>query len=236
MTHFLDSRFTKLAALPALVATLAFAASNAAAKGLDELSQGNPSAAGADGLEGDGGEGGIAKAPPPPPTEFSKKVAGNMSVATSFGWLMASKSKGEWKGGGGMTDLTIAYKVATLSATMTADGTYRYAPMAVSGTEDDHSYRGVWEAHYFGGRMRYALRPNLSAVGSGELGYVMVHVTPVDGLPEEDEAGKSGVSIALGGGADWQIFEPGFTVGPRLNVGFGSFTTVQVSGAATFVF
>jgi hypothetical protein len=207
------------------------------AKGLDELSQGNPETAeGAAATGGEGGAAAAAKPIPPPSTPTSKAVAGNLSVGTSFGWLMASKSKGEWKGGGGMSDVTVAYKVATLNASMTADGTYRYAPMAVSGVEDEHSYRGMWEAHYFGGRMRYAMSPTLTAIGSGELGYVLVYMRPTDGLPQEKKHEANGVSIALGGGADWQLFEPGFTVGPRLNVGFGSFTTVQVSGAATFVF
>ncbi len=211
------------------------------AKGLDELSQGNPDsdAAKEEGADGKaGGEGGESAAKAETPmvkSASSKAISDKLFMGTSFGWVKAAKSGGTWQGSG-MSDLTIGYKVANLSSVMSLAATYRYAPVAVSGTEDDQSYRGVWESHFFGGKLNYSLGSTLSAVGSAELGYVQVHVKPTDGLVETAKASKGGGQLALGGGADWQMIDKACTVGPRLYLGVGSFTTVQIAGAIGFMF
>ncbi len=207
----------------------------ALAKGLDELSQSNPEDAAAP-AEG-AGEGDAAKAKTPTMTQSatSKALADKLLLATSFGWVSASKSKGDWQGSG-MTDLTIGYKLAALNAQMSLAGTYRYAPVAVSGVEDDASYRGVWETHFFGARMNYAMSPTMAIIGSGELGYTQVHLKPTDGQEQVTKHEAGGGQVALGGGADFQLFEKGMTVGPKLVLGFGSFTTIQVAGSVGFLF
>jgi len=226
-------------------------ASLASAKGLDDLSNNNPEAAEGEGDaaapagEGNGegeekgegkpdaGNGEAAK----PQRALSKTLSQNLSIATGFARVIASKSTGDWESNG-MTDLTVAYKLSSLSKIMNLHGTYRYAPVAVSGTEDEHSYRGVWEAHMFGARVAYQVSQTLTALGSAELGYVASHLTAIDGLDpvvKKHEAG--GAIFAVGGGADWTIGEKaGFAGGPRLFAGFGSFTIIQIGGALSFLF
>lgn len=225
-------------------------ASLASAKGLDDLSNNNPEAAEGEGEgaapagegegegeakegKGAGGKGEAAK----PQGALSKTLSQNLSIATGFARVIASKSTGDWESNG-MTDLTVAYKLSSLSKIMNLHGTYRYAPVAVSGTEDEHSYRGVWEAHMFGARVAYQVSQTLTALGSAELGYVASHLTPIDGLdPVVKKHEASGATFAVGGGADWTIGDKaGFAGGPRLFAGFGSFTIVQIGGALSFLF
>lgn len=209
----------------------------ALAKGLEDLSQQNPESEVAPGDEDKkpADEGGEAKqAAPMVQSATSKALQDKLSLTTSFGWVKASKGKGEWKGSG-MSDLTVGYKFAAVSPTMSLDGTYRYAPVAVSGVEDDVSYRGVWETHFFGARLHYAMG-STTVVGSGEVGYTMVHTKPVDGQEQVKKAEAGGGQVALGGGADFHVIDKNMTAGPRLILGFGSFTTIQVAGAVGFLF
>ena len=210
-------------------------ASRLHAKGLDKLSENNPEndeeAADAEKPAEDA----AAAATPMVQSDSSKAIAGKLWIATSYGWVIPSRSEGDWKGSG-MSDLSIGYKILPMSATMSVDGTYRYAPVAVSGDVDGHSYRGVWETHYFGGRFNYGLSSTLTAVGTAELGYVLVYLTPTDNLELDAKHEGNGAALALGGGVDWQLFEKGAALGPRLNVAFGSVSTIQVSGAVTFLF
>ena len=218
-------------------------------KGLDDLSDQNPEVKaegeGAPAVEGAGattGEENVAPAAAEPTATNQAPVANNTALAnkltfsTSFGWVYASRSKGEWRGSG-MSDVSVGYRYLTMSPKLSVVGTYRYAPVNVVGEVDGHSYRGVWESHYFGSKADYKLNPKTVLTGGLEAGYVLVYLTPTDGLETEKKHEDNGVSISLGGGADYSITDNGtFTVGPRINAGFGSFTTVQVSASAGFMF
>lgn len=218
----------------------------ATAKGLDALSENNPENA-ADAKDADKSDGddegdaqdhkdAKAEAAPMAKSASSKAIAGNLFLSTSFGWIKSSRSTGTWRSSG-MSDVLIGYKVATLSPAMTVAGTYRYAPIGVSGELDSHSYRGIWEMHNLGGQANYTVTPSITALGSAELGFVSAHMHATDGLPGDDKAAAGGVSIGLGGGADYYIGEKSTSsIGPRLRVGFGSFTTVQVAGAFNVLF
>lgn len=216
-------------------------ADHAAAKGLEQLSNGNPEAQGSDAASSEKGEKGDKKTEekaeaPLEKGAMSKTIAGNLFLATTFGWVKASKSSGSWASSG-MTDVTVGYKVMPINAAMNVSGTYRYAPMAVSGTEDKRSYRGIWEGHYVGGLLNFAVKDSLNAVGTAELGYVASHLTSIDGMGTDAKHEKGGVSVALGGGADFAVGEKNTaSVGPRLRLGFGSFSTFQLAGGFNFLF
>ncbi len=224
-----------------LAGLLMAVASVATAKGLDSLSSSNPDSAeegdkGDKHAKGDGDQGEKADAAPKVKSAASKSVGGNLFMSTSFGWINASRGSGTWRSSG-MSDVLIGYKVATLSPTMSVAGTYRYAPIGVSGEEGLHSYRGVWEMHNFGGMLNYVVNPSIAAIGTAEVGYVAAHLHSTDGLTEDPKAEKGGVSVGAGGGADFSIGEKNtVSVGPRLRLSFGSFSTVQLAGAFNFLF
>lgn len=170
------------------------------------------------------------------PVSYAGPLHQKLSFATSFGWIKASRSKGNWRGNG-ISDLSIAYRYLEISTILSLSGTYRYAPINVVGEQDDHSYRGVWETHYFGTKADYKLNPKTNLTGGLELGYVLTYLTPTDGLETEKKHEENGVSVALGGGADFLISENwAFSAGPRAYAGFGSISTFQLGASAGFMF
>ena len=135
-----------------------------------------------------------------------------------------------------MSDLTFGYKLPMAMGGAEIYGTYRYAPVVVAGEVDANSYRGVWDFHYFGGMGVFAMQ-GFDVVGTFEIGYGLVYLDSVDGIELEGEHEENGVSVALGGGADWEVLgEKGFRVGPRLTAGFGGFTTIQFGAGVTYMF
>lgn len=164
-----------------------------------------------------------------------RTITETMYLSTSFGWVTPSRSEGDWRGAG-MSDITLGYKLPVSLGDASLYGTYRYAPVAIAGKIDSNAYRGVWDMHYFGGLGSFALS-GLDLIGTFEIGYVLVYLDSVDGIDLEPEHAESGVSVALGGGADWEVLgEKGFKLGPRMHLGFGGFTTFQFGAAATFMF
>lgn len=199
------------------------------AKGLGEISTQNP-----------------ATQPPPKPvaesgipapaSALSQSMAGQIFIGTSTGFVSVSKSSGDWRSGGGTTDIFVGYKVANFSPEIPVIGTYRYSPVAVSGTEKGYEYRGVWETHYFGARGNYTLTPDMIAYGGAELGYTLIYLQPLDGSVQNIKAEDNGVALALGGGLDYKMLENRLSVGPRLHLGFGSTSIYQLSASASFYF
>src|SRR5690349_1582542 len=107
----MSMRTLKLMSFLSLVAVSGLAQ----AKGLDELSQDNPDSEIGAGDEDKGsqatGEGAKSTAPMVK-SETSKALTDKLFVGTSFGWVKASKSEGEFTGGG-MSDFTVGYKFAS---------------------------------------------------------------------------------------------------------------------------
>jgi hypothetical protein len=165
----------------------------------------------------------------------ARTVTEKMYLATSVGWVSASRSEGEWKSAG-MTDVTFGYLLPVAMGKASLYGTYRYAPIVVAGEIDGNSYRGVWDIHYFGALGAFDMG-SFDVIGTAELGYALVYLDSVDGLEVDSDHEENGVSFVIGAGADWELLEDkGFKVGPRLNAGFGGFTTVQFGAHATYMF
>lgn len=170
------------------------------------------------------------------PVSYAGPLHQKLGIATSFGWIKASKSKGNWRGNG-ISDLAIGYRFLDISPVLSITGTYRYAPINVVGEEDDQSYRGVWETHYLGTKADYKMNTKTNLTGGMEVGYVLTYLTPTDGLEAEKKHEENGVSVTIGGGSDFLISENGaFSAGPRLYIGFGSISTIQLGASAGFMF
>jgi hypothetical protein len=230
----------------ALGLTFGFLATHAWGKGLEELAEKNPETAppepeeaeaSAPGEKDEGVEGKTGdEAAPKAPSAASNAIKGKAFIFTSIGWVRAGQSGGDWSSNG-YSDLGFGYQILTFSESLKLSATYRYNPIAVTGTLNDHSYRGVWETHNFGGLLRLGLPNRLSTVASCELGYLRSHLSPTDGLPAESSAVKHGVALTLGGGGDYKVSESGeFTIGPRLYVGFGAAKIMQFGLTAGFGF
>lgn len=231
--------------------TVIFGSSRVMAKGLGELSEAHPSRENDATDDGDEAEdqGAPAKSAgaaheveskesaSPVSAEksvLSKALSGRLSIGTSYGWIFGSRSTGSWNARGGMSDVTVGYRVLKIGKNYDGIGTYRYAPISVTGRQGGQSYRGIWETHFAGFKVSRPLKGALIH-GSFELGYVASHVQPTDDLPERTGIQVGGVSAVLGGGADFKVLES-VLLGPQINLGFGSTRTVQVAGAANFLF
>jgi hypothetical protein len=202
------------------------------AAGLDDLSNANPENTEQESDE----EAKTDEAEGAPAAEAEAKANRPLSdmlyLSTSYGWVSAALSEGDWNSSG-MSDFTVGYKVANMGFDVFA--TYRYAPMALAGSANDQAYRGVIEVHNFGGLGLWKIKDGLTAVGTAELGIAVVSLDSTDGLIIEEDLEATGAVLSVGGGADWKMGEK-FNAGPRLYVGAGSATVIQLSGQATFFF
>lgn len=165
-----------------------------------------------------------------------EKIKGKLSIETSFGWVSAKMSEGDWKSAG-MSDITLSYFIKKHADKFDLFGTYRFAPMDMAGNVDNQSYRGVAEIHNFGGRAHYTASDKLRYLGSAELGYAMVSLDSLDDQPVEDKHRKNSVVVTAGGGADWKALgDYDLAVGPRLYATFGNISAFQLSAAASLKF
>jgi hypothetical protein len=198
-------------------------------KGLDQISSQNP-----------------ANQPPPTPvpesgvsqptSAFSQSLSGRAFLAVSTGFVKASKSNGTWRSSRGISDIFFAYGIPELSQDIPIYATYRYTPVSVSGTEKGHEYRGIWETHALGAFGKHPLQPHLDAIAGAELGYILVHLKPLDSLEEDKEAEKNGITFTILGGLEYKLLEEKLAVGPRLHLGIGTTQIYQLAISTGFYF
>lgn len=169
------------------------------------------------------------------PSEMSAKLADKIFLGLDLGFARAKASEGTWTSGssGG---LMAGYQLKeSFLGKNPLYLTGHYAPINVTVTKNTQSYRGVLEGYLIGGYVPYTLKNNLRAVGVAEFGFVKGHfhsnLTYDNPSPPKD----SGVLLAVGGGVEW-LFLNKIAVGPRLNLGFGSFQTLQLALASEFFF
>ncbi len=175
----------------------------------------------------------------PPESAISKSLVDKLFVSTSaFRILSASGSDGKWRAGGA-SDVMAGYKlpwsIPGMAETVQLYGTFRYAPVGISITSSDYSYRGMAIGYYFGALGCYEIKSNLCILGGAELGYIVVNLNDLDYYEKKPSLGN-GVNFGLNTGANWKILNKKLGVGPRLYLAFGRLSTVQIGGGASFVF
>lgn len=169
---------------------------------------------------------------------WNEYIVNKLAVATSFGLSDVRNGSENWRGSG-MSDIFFTYDLGISLFGGGLFGTFRYAPMDVAPQVfqdgQDQAYTGVIEHYLAGAEYRMLLGEEFWAVGDAELGLVFTHLNDQVGLPDEKQPEDTGFLLNVGGGLDWQLLKK-FRLGPRLRVGLGSFTTIQLSGHATFAF
>jgi hypothetical protein len=161
----------------------------------------------------------------------SKAIEDKLVLGTGLGWISLSGEGGNWNAGF-HSQLFMTYALPVNVAGFALAGSFRYLPLDVTPKIDKNSYRGVVEGLMFGaeGRMKVTAPTNMAYVATAELGYMKTSLDPSDDLAKISSHGKSGVSLAVGGGADW-TFLGKLAGGPRVRLGFGSYSMFEVSGA-----
>jgi hypothetical protein len=161
----------------------------------------------------------------------SKAIEDKLVLGTGLGWISLSGQGGNWAAGF-HNQLFMTYALPVNVAGFALAGSFRYLPMDVTPKIDNNSYRGVVEGLMFGaeGRMKVTVPTNMTYVATAELGFMKTSLDPADDLAKVSSHGKSGVSLAVGGGADWTFLSM-LAGGPRVRLGFGSYSMVEISGA-----
>ncbi len=180
----------------------------------------------------------VAEKTAPEAPKIKSKLKDKVELATSFGWINTSKEGNDWRSSG-VSDFTVSYKVDKVKIkSQPIMATFRYAPVEVAPQiEKDgekQEYKGVIEGYHFGASHRYPLKKKLAVISSAELGLLNTSLKgqfAASDSPPDD----FGAQLSIGGGADWQLLE-GFFLGPKLIVGVGTHTSIQLSGLASFAF
>lgn len=157
------------------------------------------------------------------PSKVGAALSGRLQLATSFGWVSASKSEGDWNASGS-ADIALLYKlpIKKLSSKMGLWMGYHYNPISVSGKQENHSYRGVWEIHALSTQFNYALSDQIILNSGLDLGYLKSALESTDGLPEESSHNKSAFSAAIDFGCNWLLMEKNaLAIGPKISAAFG---------------
>lgn len=173
--------------------------------------------------------------PKPERSEASKSLDGKLYVGTSLGVTTITGAKGEWSGGG-TSDIMAGYKLPiTVMDKLGVWGTFRYQPISATLLADHQSYRVVVHSYGFGGQAKFAVMPLLTATANAELAYCAMNLHSVDGFNPDSSLSKGGVRMVVGGGAEWTFLEK-VLVGGRVNVGSGSYTTMEMAATVAMMF
>ena len=167
-------------------------------------------------------------------SEISKKISEKLFITTALGVGSLSKGGEQW-GSGLNTQILIGYYLPFDIAGFPISAHYRYMAFDVTHEYKDHSYRGVVESHMFGASGWLRLGESMVVLAGAELGMFLAHNRTLDQYPKDKAVDDSGFGLALFGGTNWRFLEK-IDLGPRLRVAFGSFTQVEIGGAASFIF
>lgn len=176
--------------------------------------------------------------PSPVLSKTSLYLRNRLFVAAGLGWVTLKKESRSWRSGGA-SDLQVSFDVQhpVMGAAILA--TFRYAPVEMAPrlrtSSLNEEYKGVAEFWMLGGEARYSLNERVEAIAIAEFGLATVHLIDLVDLADEEQPEKSGAEFIVGAGADATILG-GLRAGPRLRIGFGSFSKVQLSAQLTFVF
>jgi hypothetical protein len=159
-------------------------------------------------------------------------------ISTSFGWAGLSNDSDSWNANGA-SDITLSYRLPMKVIGEAMYATFRYAPMSVAPTltkdGEKFFYTGAVDAYHFGANTVFRIRDRITALGSAELGYLASTLKDEMGIAGHEPPDVSGVNLTVGGGADYELL-PGFDIGPRLYLGFGTFSSFQFGANAAFAF
>lgn len=161
---------------------------------------------------------------------------GIVRLWTSFGPASLSVDGNDYNVGGA-SDITLGYKV--LEKFLGSKGlwsTLRYAPFASIVEVDEVEYTGVMDGIFVGVYADYKVPSDKwSAYATAELGGFLADLEDSTGVLKPDAPSGFFSGLTLGGGANYEILEK-FWFGPKLSLGFGGFTSWQLSLSGSFNF
>ena len=226
---------------------LLFQAALVAGRGMDSLSPGISAREGLPAPESRGhqkparasapsGAGNIS--PPQPDNGSGPLLSNRLFASTGLGIAQLKKDSDDWRAGG-FGELQLSFDSGFAILGMQVLATIRYLPLDVSPNISQGGFRqeytGVVEFWLLGAELRTASEANVQLVISTELGLSLVHLVDQVEFDAGDQMDHSGMAFAVGGGVDFAVQDK-ITAGPRLQIGFGSFSRIQLGAHLTFAF
>lgn len=161
-------------------------------------------------------------------SQFSKRLAKRLSLATSLGWAVVKPSTGSWSGIGA-SDITARWRESRKADLMFMI-TARYAPMTGVWRVDQRDYDTTLHGMYFGVELQKPIESmGAPTIKTGlELGYVMVHAAPQDKAEADSKVKGGKINLAVSGGADWDILGGKIKVGPFVRAHLAGFSVARI--------
>lgn len=166
----------------------------------------------------------------------SKSLEDRLSLGLSYGIVTVPNAKvGEVNAFGG-SDVFLQWRVYKSSeGTRSSRVTLRYLPIDSEATIAGQSYHAIIEAYYGGWTYEWLVSQSLSVFAGIELGYLQVNMESEDRFPVSDASEANEFAYGLTTGLDWLVMQK-LKLGPKINVGFGSYQIAQYAGAVSLLF
>ena len=168
------------------------------------------------------------------PSELSKKLADRLALGTGILWTAVSSDKADWHAGFSST-LHIAWRMhKLLNDRLALFFTGQYQAVDTVTKLDTDQYRGAIQTISIGPKGAYDM--NSYAINFSLLaGYSFTNLEPIESSESNSELEKKGFDTSLSVGASWKV-RPKLAVGPVIQLGFGTFSTIRGGVNASFVF
>lgn len=168
------------------------------------------------------------------PSALSKKLADRLHIGTGILWTSVSAEKAEWHASFTST-MHLSWRMSKLLNDRLAvffTGVYQ-AVDTVSKLDTDQ-YRGAIQTLSMGPKGVYDM--NSYKIHFGLLaGYSFTDLEPIESSVINTELEKKGFDLSLSTGTSWNV-RPKLELGPMIQLGFGTFTTIRGGVNASFVF
>lgn len=151
------------------------------------------------------------------------KWDGLIRVSTSYGLASLKIDDNDYKIGGA-SDFKVSYKFSNSLMGMPAFATFRYAGHGVFTDIDGEDYTGSVSGIFFGAGVDVPIQDGVIAFGGAELGGFLQDLEDTQGTNTSSPPSDFAAGLVMTGGANYMLQEK-LAIGPRIDVGFGGFTT-----------
>jgi hypothetical protein len=168
------------------------------------------------------------------PSALSMKLADRLHLGTGILWTSVSADEANWHAGFSST-LHVAWRMhKLLNDRLALFFTGQYQAVDTVTKLDTNQYRGVIQTISVGPKGAYDMSSyniNFSLLA----GYSFTNLEPIENSKSSSKLEKKGFDTSLSVGASWKV-RPKLELGPMIQLGFGTFSTIRGGVNASFVF
>ncbi|MBP6218301.1 MAG: hypothetical protein KA436_06925 [Oligoflexales bacterium] len=171
---------------------------------------------------------------------FGELLHNRFRLTTALGFLQLKKGSDSWRANG-FADIEASYLFPMeLMGAKNVSAFLNYSPYEVAPKGSSNAmrqeYKGTLQTYSLGGAAEFAIRPTLDVFGRVALRYMqpkLRSLLSMDAVQAADS--KSAVILVVGVGMNWQ-FREAVLIGPRVQMGLGTFRSQEYAGQVSFLF